>query len=226
MIAEVKKRDKPAIFVTSEEKEDWWTRIGKDGPIIGPRPELIAEMHKETGKAFYIYSPLRFLEHINNLLGKKVSDRAISEVKAVDEGRLSEIYEAVSAALKEKPRPAPRGKPYLVWAFARLRDRVGRFERQWLRALAERADNIQALQALLKEYAASLLRLGRDIQEHGGREGAWIAHVAHKMETAAEPGQSIESVIGLGSEAVGGLRRALARLKVFVRQRFPDWQVE
>ena len=81
--------DKPMILVTGEAGEDWWQKA--DGRTVGPRPELLQEMHKEaTGKWFYLYSTEKFLEYSKDLLQLEVKPEVIKEtqdIKTEDEER-------------------------------------------------------------------------------------------------------------------------------------------
>ena len=71
------------IFLTDDEKEDWWWSVKSDGQKkIGPRPELVAEI-KDKGQAadFYMYNFEKFLEYSKTYLGSKVSNKSIEAVK-------------------------------------------------------------------------------------------------------------------------------------------------
>ena len=52
---------KNVILVTRDQKEDWW--VINEGKIVGPRPELIHEFAKRTGRSFYLYSRSEFAKH-------------------------------------------------------------------------------------------------------------------------------------------------------------------
>jgi len=72
---------KSIILITDEKKTDWIWKL-KNGKTIGPRPELIEEIYKETQCNFHIFSSERFLT-----LGKKYSQitpapEAINEIEA------------------------------------------------------------------------------------------------------------------------------------------------
>src|SRR5207244_5200144 len=41
---------RPALLVTEERKDDWWTK--HEGMLIGPRPELISEFEARTNQHF------------------------------------------------------------------------------------------------------------------------------------------------------------------------------
>lgn len=48
------------IFVTADEKDDWWTK--QSGRKLGPRPELVEEFSRKTGKRLIMYTAQHFLE--------------------------------------------------------------------------------------------------------------------------------------------------------------------
>jgi hypothetical protein len=77
-----KKEDKPLILIIDEAGDDWWSKDG--GRTIGPRPELLQEMHKEAnGKWFFMYSTERFLEYSKDLLELEVKPGVIKEAKEI-----------------------------------------------------------------------------------------------------------------------------------------------
>lgn len=64
MIFKSKKECRPIIFVTNEEKDDYWLK--SDGKKIGMRYEHREEFFNETGQEILIYSLNIFLEKANN----------------------------------------------------------------------------------------------------------------------------------------------------------------
>ena len=48
---------KNVIFVTDDEKEDWWEEF--NGKTIGPRPELSKEFREKTSKLFLMYGVVK-----------------------------------------------------------------------------------------------------------------------------------------------------------------------
>src|SRR5262249_22552959 len=80
---------KPIVWVSRDNKEDWWLREG--GKVKGPRPELIHEMHTVAAVAFHMYSPDQFLKHAAVALKGKAS----SELKDTAE-ELHEIAKETS----------------------------------------------------------------------------------------------------------------------------------
>jgi hypothetical protein len=74
--------DKPAIFITDDQKEDWWWR--KSGKTLGPRVELVQEYFDRTGKRVHLYAPERFLQ-----LAKERGIGSITEDALIEVGELS-----------------------------------------------------------------------------------------------------------------------------------------
>ena len=70
------------IFVTDDDKEDWWWHIDSQGrKIIGPRAELVEEMKSVGVLLFYMYNSERFLEYANRYLDAQVNEESISQVR-------------------------------------------------------------------------------------------------------------------------------------------------
>ena len=69
---------KDIIYVTNDQKEDWWER--HKGKTIGPRVELIKEFRDKTQQKFYMYTMEQVLKVIEEKQGKKVDDSVIEEV--------------------------------------------------------------------------------------------------------------------------------------------------
>lgn len=73
---------KHLIFVTDDNKEDWW-QITK-GKTIGFRPELVDEIYRKTTlDNFHAYNTESFLNRANLHLDNLISKDAIEEVKLV-----------------------------------------------------------------------------------------------------------------------------------------------
>jgi hypothetical protein len=84
IIKKSQEENTPIIFITDDEKEDWW-QIIKRRVTVGPRPELINEFNKETGQLFYMYKTFKFMEYAQSFLHNEVSQKAINEAKYVGE---------------------------------------------------------------------------------------------------------------------------------------------
>jgi len=72
-----KEKNANVIFLTDEQKEDWWYKL--KGQIIGPRIELLNEFYFNTGKQFYMFSSIGFIERNEDIVDKN----AASEVKEI-----------------------------------------------------------------------------------------------------------------------------------------------
>jgi PIN domain-containing protein len=86
IISYAKQEKKRAIiFVTDDDKEDWWFRIHSQGPkTLGPRPELVEEIRREAGvDRFYMYASERFLKYATQELKLDIATESISQVADV-----------------------------------------------------------------------------------------------------------------------------------------------
>lgn len=75
------KVSKPIIFVTRDEKEDWW--IKKEGKIISPRIELRCEFQKQVKQLFWMYLPKHFFELAREKLEVEVKQESIDEAEVI-----------------------------------------------------------------------------------------------------------------------------------------------
>lgn len=75
----IKEAGKPLIFVTSEQKEDWWEKAS--GKTVGPLYELLKEFFEETGQRFLLYRTDRFLEYSSETSGKAANTEAVEEIR-------------------------------------------------------------------------------------------------------------------------------------------------
>lgn len=70
------------IFVTNDDKEDWWLKEGRK--TLGPRPELIEEVLREAKlKQFHIYNSVTFLTHLDKHLGQVINRELIDHIAKV-----------------------------------------------------------------------------------------------------------------------------------------------
>jgi len=77
-----KSKNKPIIFITDDNKDDWWTKQA-DGSKR-PRPELIKEFHEKTGKRILIYNSDEFIRIAENRnLVKSVKDETLNEIEDI-----------------------------------------------------------------------------------------------------------------------------------------------
>lgn len=84
IIKHAKQNKKDILLITDDGKEDWWWKL-KDKRNMGPRPELIEELKRETGVDFHMYSSERFLEYSQEFLNEKINQKALEEILAIKE---------------------------------------------------------------------------------------------------------------------------------------------
>lgn len=77
-----KQNKKNVIYVTGDQKEDWWHRVA--GKTLGPRVELKKEFFDETKREFYMYNMESFLEQAKKLQGTDIEQKVIDEVKSYE----------------------------------------------------------------------------------------------------------------------------------------------
>ncbi|MBP3966546.1 PIN domain-containing protein [Paenibacillus lignilyticus] len=71
---------KPIIFITLDEKEDWWV-LGDDDQPISPRTELISEFREYSNKPFAMMSLSNFYNHAS-VLNNMVDNRTYLEMNS------------------------------------------------------------------------------------------------------------------------------------------------
>ncbi|MEQ8384066.1 MAG: PIN-like domain-containing protein [Coleofasciculus sp. A1-SPW-01] len=81
LIDYAKSQNKSLIFVTDDQKEDWWLK--HQGKTIGVRPELVQEMLEKAGVNFYLYTGDKFLEYASSFLKLTEQPEAIEEAREV-----------------------------------------------------------------------------------------------------------------------------------------------
>ncbi|MEI7996822.1 MAG: PIN domain-containing protein [Methylococcaceae bacterium] len=78
---------KPIIFVTADDKHNWWRHIkigNKDRPI-GPHFQLIRDIELASGNRFLMYTQESFLEEAPKYLGVSEQKQIIEEIKQIKE---------------------------------------------------------------------------------------------------------------------------------------------
>jgi hypothetical protein len=76
------KKIKAIIFITADNKEDWWHRVS--GKTIGPRPELVSEISQFSGvKRFWMYSFSEFGKNAKIYVNARLSEDSLKEISRV-----------------------------------------------------------------------------------------------------------------------------------------------
>lgn len=90
---------RPAIFVTDDNKEDWWLK--SHGKTVGPRTELVDEYFASADARIHFYSPERFLQFAKDS-GSAVSAEAVSEAEELSSARSTARAAHVLAERREQ----------------------------------------------------------------------------------------------------------------------------
>ena len=101
IIGYAKSKKVDIIFVTHDQKEDWWNII--NGKTIGPRTELRKEFYEETGRMFHMYTMSTYLSFFTANKENSIDKTTIDEVelftsvmrKKVPRTELKEYYESL-----------------------------------------------------------------------------------------------------------------------------------
>lgn len=75
---------KAAIFVTDDQKEDWWYIVGSE--THGPRPELVDDYFSACGQRIHFLTPNRFLDFAKTQM-KGIRSSSVDEVEEVSRVR-------------------------------------------------------------------------------------------------------------------------------------------
>lgn len=122
LIAHAKQVNRPIIFLTDDNKDDWWLRVS--GKKIGPRPELLQEFLAETKQRCHIYSTDSFLNFARTYLDVTVEQKTIDEAKKIRRRDKYDLPEIV-VMLKKVTR-----RPFVI-------NDLSEVERSWLIALLQ-----------------------------------------------------------------------------------------
>jgi hypothetical protein len=86
LLNEVKTREvKHVIFITDDNKEDWWWTVESKGSrITAARRELVEEMRNRAGVELYSqYSSVTFLKYAPEYLGTEVKPDSVQQVREI-----------------------------------------------------------------------------------------------------------------------------------------------
>lgn len=85
IIRKAKEKNVPIIFVTDDQKSDWWHRV--NGKTISPRPELVKEFQTETSQKILLYVASSFIEHAADKFDEPVNEYVVNEIKDIQRKR-------------------------------------------------------------------------------------------------------------------------------------------
>lgn len=104
-----KDNKKDIIFITHDQKEDWWQVVS--GRTIGPRPELRKEFSETTQQKLHMYTMESFIYLYEQKVNIPATESVVNEVKDVDSARnpkslkeqIEELYGSLNPAQFDCP---------------------------------------------------------------------------------------------------------------------------
>ncbi|SMD24745.1 PIN-like domain-containing protein [Lentzea albidocapillata] len=81
LLREAEQRKCDVLLVTSDVKDDWWSRVKSD--LRGPRPELAAEFRERAGSRFFMLTPSEFVTKAAALTSVSVNPRSAADIERV-----------------------------------------------------------------------------------------------------------------------------------------------
>ena len=87
-----KQNKKDVIFVTNDQKEDWFLRVS--GLTLCARPELIAEFQKDTAQKIYICNLKRFMDNLKKYIKVSITQTVVDEIQEQQQIKQDEKTEA------------------------------------------------------------------------------------------------------------------------------------
>lgn len=100
LIDRAKAKQCPIIFVTEDQKEDWWWT--HQGLTHGPRPELGQEMWNLAQQRFYMYTLSSFLSFAGRYLGQDVPAEVVETIKEQEREARARIRTIEKEVLRER----------------------------------------------------------------------------------------------------------------------------
>lgn len=212
---------KPAIFITDDQKEDWWYIV--NSKRYGPRPELVDEYYSAAEARVHFMTPNRFLDFAKART-TGIRSESVSEVEEVSSARLHQFrsnwterdLERSDENLKRLLRRYPVADPFALRADRLMDD--PRF-----RAVS---NDVRALQAQMKRTRAEIERLEATAGELGSRASERsLQHIRRRQDQlrddlrmaqqvleaiiarAADPSSTIEPIGDLFDEYLESLQR-------------------
>lgn len=157
-VLEATRRNMDVVFVTGDEKEDWWWRYRSE--FLGPRNELTAELQTCCGRRLYMMRPIDLLKRAA-ALEVNVLDQSVEDVERVS--RESDEHpvwtETGLAALLEALETEGREQAEVIRSAAQA---GGTVDRDAVYAIGGYADD-----RMLRGFTRPTARITRDLQASG-----------------------------------------------------------
>ena len=165
--------NKGVVLVTDDKKEDWWEKF--KGKTVGPRPELVKEFKDRANQTFHMYQADRFLELAREILGERVSEEIVEEIREVrrrdrlEHRRMKEI---------EFSR---HKKMQLVQELESARHQMVTYEQELL-ILEEKRHLLENEKASLKEFRNKMLREGSNEYVNVNYSANQFYHISKNLD--------------------------------------------
>jgi hypothetical protein len=151
-----KERNLDLVVVTGDEKDDWWWR--HRGDFLGPRPELVTELLRQTSHRLFMLRPKDLLA-LSSILEVAVSEASVADAERV------------------RPTPKPEWTAPAVSELLRRLDEEGQAQSEVIRAAAQMGGEIDrdAVYAIcefdddrmLRGFTRPTARITADLQSAG-----------------------------------------------------------
>ena len=165
--------NKGVVLVTDDKKEDWWEKF--KGKTVGPRPELVKEFKDRANQTFHMYQADRFLELAREILGERVSEEIVEEIREVrrrdrlEHRRMKEI---------EFSR---HKKMQLVQELESARHQMVTYEQELL-ILEEKRHLLENEKTSLKEFRNKMLREGSNEYVNVNYSANQFYHISKNLD--------------------------------------------
>lgn len=150
--------DRDLLLVTADEKEDWWWR--QQARFLGPRPELVLEYQRLSGRRFFLLRPSDLLLKADALQVEVDQESSVDADRPIeDETPVSWTSQALRALLARLEREAPVQAAALRLA---VPSNGGRVSREEVYALGSYSD-----ERMLRGFTRPVRRLTEVLQADG-----------------------------------------------------------
>ena len=156
------------IYVTHDQKEDWWNII--KGKTIGPRVELRREFMDETQQEFHMYSMHTFISTYNEINENLIDKRVVAEVISLD--KVSKRKKKVSYSLCEQVLRAEETLDKIQSRISRRQQIIKNIEDKYQNQGVDLPENIQLqydnTKAKIEELETAYAKKQQDLNELKG----------------------------------------------------------
>ena len=91
--------DKDIIFITDDNKEDWWQKTR--GRTCGPKYELKREFYEKTNRKIIFYNTESFIQYCGSTADKEITKEIAKEISSIEKSNLLMKYFKITRSRKE-----------------------------------------------------------------------------------------------------------------------------